>query len=333
MKRQYFKHIRHAEGKDQASIDKVAAALVRFEMSTNFKPFKAFHIDQAVAFKKALGQETNPRTRKRLAKSTQDATLRAVKSFIQWLSYQPGYKSRIRLPDAEYFNLSTKDKAVAHAHRDIPFPSMEQALYACREMPNGTDIEKRNKALFSFFVLSGIRAAAAASLKLKHVDLVEGRIVQDAQEVRTKASKTIYTTLAPVAEDILGCFHEWVTHLRKDLLFGPDDPLFPKTAITMGVGRQFAVSGLTHEHWKTTAPIRIIVGDAFVAAGIERFGAHSFRKTLEHWGAARITTPEAFKAFSQNLGHDSVLTTFTNYGKVSLARQAEIIKGMAAQEA
>ena len=36
-------------------------------------------------------------------------------------------------------------------------------------------------------------------------------------------------------------------------------------------------------------------------------------------------TPEEYKAWSQNLGHEKVLTTFTSYGVVGRARQAELI--------
>ena len=326
MKRSYFYHLRHADGKDEATIDKIAAALTRFEDATRFKPFKEFHIEKAVSFKEILRKARNPKTGKPLSKATISATLRSVKAFFQWLSYQPGFKSRVRLPDAEYFNLSAKDEAAAHAHRETPFPSMEQALHAFRQMPDNTDIEMRNKALFAFLILTGVRVAAAASLKLKHIDLDMGQVFQDAREVRTKASKTIYTTFFPVADDVLDCFERWVKFLRKDRLFGPDDPLFPKTAVRSNAQHAFAAVGLERAHWATAAPIRKIIGDAFQVVGLRRFGPHTFRKTIEQWGAARYVTPEAFKALSQNLGHESVLTTFTSYGQVSRTRQAEIIR-------
>jgi hypothetical protein len=35
---------------------------------------------------------------------------------------------------------------------------------------------------------------------------------------------------------------------------------------------------------------------------------------------------EAFKAWSQNLGHESCLTTFSSYGTIPAAKQAEIIR-------
>ena len=40
-------------------------------------------------------------------------------------------------------------------------------------------------------------------------------------------------------------------------------------------------------------------------------------------------TPEEFKAWSQNLGHEKVLTTFLSYGEVAGRRQGEIIRGLA----
>ena len=325
IKRQYLRFLREAKGQSEQSVDKVAASLVQFEESTNFKPFKSFHIDQASAFKTALNK-SKTRHGKPLSKATISATVRTVKTFFQWLAWQPGFKKRIRPTDCEYFNLSRKDEAVAHAHREKPFPSIAQALHAFRQMPNETDIEKRNKAIFAFLILTAIRDGAAASLKLKHVDLVEGEIFQDAREVKTKAAKTAYTTFYPVAPDVTECFSNWVTHLRETLLFGPDDPLFPQTAIGHQAGTGLVLIGLKRAHWSTAASIRKIVGDAFEAAGLPRFGPHSFRKTLEQWGAQRYKTPEAFKAFSQNLGHESVLTTFMSYGTVSRQRQAEIIK-------
>jgi hypothetical protein len=40
-------------------------------------------------------------------------------------------------------------------------------------------------------------------------------------------------------------------------------------------------------------------------------------------------TPEQFKAWSQNLGHEKVLTTFSSYGEVAAERQRDIIRELA----
>jgi hypothetical protein len=52
------------------------------------------------------------------------------------------------------------------------------------------------------------------------------------------------------------------------------------------------------------------------------------RKTLALLGGDLCETAEHYKAWSQNLGHDHVLTTFTSYGDVSGYRQAEIIRNL-----
>jgi hypothetical protein len=38
---------------------------------------------------------------------------------------------------------------------------------------------------------------------------------------------------------------------------------------------------------------------------------------------------ERFKAWSQNLGHENCLTTFSSYGEIQPTRQREIIRGLA----
>ncbi len=55
---------------------------------------------------------------------------------------------------------------------------------------------------------------------------------------------------------------------------------------------------------------------------------HSFRNTLVQLGQEVCKTPEQFKAWSQNLGHEKVLTTFLSYGEVECQRQGEIIRNL-----
>ena len=65
----------------------------------------------------------------------------------------------------------------------------------------------------------------------------------------TKGSKSITTYFFPVGGDALTLFTEWVSYLGGELGFGPDDPLFPKTAIRRSDSAVFAVAGVEKEHW------------------------------------------------------------------------------------
>lgn len=69
--------------------------------------------------------------------------------------------------------------------------------------------------------------------------------------------------------------------------------------------------------------------EAFVRAGLPYFNPHSFRNTLVQLGQDVCKSPEQFKVWSQNLGHEKVLTTFLSYGEVACLRQGEIIRGLA----
>lgn len=329
VKREYFHYLKEARRRDEQSIDQVAKALARFEEANGNKDFKRFHREQAVAFKKRLDTEKNARTGKPLARATVHSTLSALREFFIWLAMQPGYKSKIAYADADYFNLSEKDVRIAKATREKPVPTLEQVHHVLAQMPAGTDIEKRNRALIALALLTGARGAALASLKLKHIDLEQGSIFQDARDVRTKGSKTFTTWFCPVGGDALQIVTDWCEHLRATLLWGEDDPLFPKTLVALGDQGGFQAVGLMREHWSGTGPIRELHKQAFAAAGLPYFNPHCLRNTLVQLGERICTTPEQFKAWSQNIGHERVLTTLTSYGKVPAARQAELIRGLA----
>ncbi|WP_297781703.1 site-specific integrase [uncultured Roseovarius sp.] len=328
VKRRYLEFLREAKRSDMATVDKAADAILRFERSIKYKPFKRFRIEQAVKFKLELSNCKNARTGTPLSKATVDGTLRMVKAFILWLAGQPGYKSRISYADAEYFNLNAKDARIAHTTRDAVFPTLEQCRHAFAQMPSATPLERRDKALFAFLMLTGARDGAVASMRLKHVDLVECCVYQDARDVKTKFAKSFTTWFFPVDDAYLHAFRDWVTYLRQEELFGPNDALFPKPMMGLKDG-SFAALGLSRDTYSNAGKLRAVIKDAFTNSGLPAFGPHSFRKTLGLLANTQCKTPEQFKAWSMNLGHENIATTLSAYCPVSQSRQGELIRGMA----
>lgn len=329
VKRQYFAYLNEALGHSNQTIDAVAKAIARFEAFTKGRDFKKFHIEQAKGFKLSLADQRGSRSGEPLSKATLYATLTALRRFFVWLAGQPGYKSRISYSDAEYFNLSIKETRIAKAPRPARVPTLEQIRHVIRSMPATTEIERRDRALIAFTILTGARDGAVASFKLRHIDIADGKIDQDAREVRTKFSKSFVTTFFPVGDDIRAVVADWVAYLRTEKLWGHDDPLFPATKVAVGKSLRFEVAGLDRKHWSSAGPIRAIFKEAFASVGLPYFNPHSFRKTLALLGGQRCKTPEEYKAWSQNLGHEHVLTTFCSYGDVSDYRQIEIIRSFA----
>ena len=328
IKREYFHYLKEAKRRSEASIDATAKALRRFEDVTRAKDFKRFHREQAVAFKNGLAEQANARTGDRLSWSTIQTTVRELRGFFVWLAGQPGYKAKIRYDDADYFNLSEKELSVARAKREKRVPTLEQMHHVLTAMPVGSDQDRRGRALIAFAMLTGARADALASFKLKHVDLERCAVVQDARDVRTKFSKTFTTWFFPVGGHALAIVTDWIDWLRRERQWGDDDPLFPATQMALGDEGGFVAAGFLRHGWTTTQPIRDAFKAGCEAATLPYFNPHSLRDMLARLGERLCDTPEAFKAWSQNLGHNDVMTTLTSYGQVPAHRQAELNKGL-----
>jgi integrase len=193
-------------------------------------------------------------------------------------------------------------------------------------MPNETEIDRRNRALIAFAILSGARDRAIISFRLKHVDIERSLIEQDSREVRTKRAKTFTTWFFPVGEDIRKIVVDWAEFLRKEKGFGPDDPVFPKTRVAPSDDLAFRALSLDHAPWANANPVREVFREACARAGLPHFNPHLFRDTLVQLAYDLKLDAEAFKAWSQNLGHESCLTTFSSYGTLAPSRQAEIIR-------
>lgn len=325
----YATYLRHAIGQDDTSIDKARAAIRRFEESTRFKPFKKFHRQQAVDFKAWLDKQKNATTGKPLGVSTVDATLRLVKGFFQWLAGRPGFGRVLSHSDVAYFNNTRKAGRVAHTQREIPYPSAQQAAHAFQAMPFETAFQKRDKALFAFFMLTGARDGAVASLKLKHVNADLGHVFQDAREVKTKAAKTIHCQFFPVDPAYAECFRAYVTYLRAVELFGPEDALFPKARVGVIEGKGFTNLGLSRKGFANAAKLNMIIRAAFAAVQLPEYTPHAFRKTLTALGDELCRNQTEFKAWSMNLGHDSVATTINSYLQLTVQGQLDTIRKMA----
>lgn len=325
IKREYLKRMGESQQRSQATVDNIRKAICKFEEYTGQESFKKFDSDQAIGFKALLTSTLNKRTGKPLSKSTVLSITRNLKDFFKWLRDHNGYK-RLLLDDIEYFNLTDKEIAEASIRKMRKAPTLEQIGRVISLMPDKNEIQRRNRASIAFTILTGIRDGALISLRLKHVICEKGLVEQLPDEVKTKFSKTIYTYFFPVGQEIREIVMEWITFLRTVKLYGDDDPVFPRTKMVLDKNNLFVPEGIEPDFWQTAEPVRQIFREAFVNAGLEYFNPHSFRITLVRLGEKVCKTPEEFKVWSQNLGHEDPLTTFTSYGHVDEYNQGEIMK-------
>ncbi len=332
-KRRYLQFLSDVKGRDEASLDAVAKAIERFDEYNRRRDFKKFHIEQARAFKAHLMGQCNMRTGAPLSASTITSTLGILKTFFVWLAGEPDNRSRLKQAYAEYFNAPENLARVATAHRHKPCPTLSQIRTVLDAMPAKTEIERRDRALIAFAILTGARDRAIVSFKIKHIDIEHELLEQDARQVLTKRAKTFTTWFFPVGCAIQQIVVEWVTFLQAEKGFGPEDPIFPKSRVEAGPDLRFAANGLERAHWANAHPVRAIFKQSFQSAGLPYFNPHSFRNTLVQRAYELKLNAEQFKAWSQNLGHEHCLTTFSSYGTLPPQRQAEIIRGPASAPA
>ena len=194
-------------------------------------------------------------------------------------------------------------------------------------MADRTELERRDKAMFAFLMITGARVGAVSSLRHKHINLVDGFVFQDARDVRTKNSKTITTWFFPMHPDYLACFTDWVKYLRNVKMFGQEDALFPKPERRLANGK-FVFDSVSREIYASGAMVNEVFRTAFEEVQMHPYGAHSVRKTLGQELNDRELPLSAQKAWSQNMGHDNFATTVNSYLPVSEQQQGALIKGL-----
>ena len=149
----------------------------------------------------------------------------------------------------------------------------------------------------------------------------------------TKPSKSFPTYFVPIGGNALAIVEDWVSYLQRDRLWGPDDPLFPATLVVdLDANGQFAAVRYRSQRMAKCG------GSPENIPRCLRLGRPSLQQSAyvsENASPVRpanLPDPEEYKAFSQNIGHEDVLTTFTSYGEVPLERQAAIIRSLRSRE-
>ena len=253
--------------------------------------------------------------------------LRHLRTFLTWLSAQPGYKSHINLDNISYLSLDKKTVREASSPRSVKCPSLDYVVKLIASIEGNTEVDRRDRALIAFHFLSGMRCMAIATLPLGAFDTQTLRIDQSPRlGVRTKFSKSITSKLLPFDPKLVKYVVDWAKYLRSEKLFDDTAPLFPRSKLTQ------ATDGLTFEchevepvFWETTGPIRAILGTRAIKAGLEYYHPHSFRHAAIQQATKYVQTPEEMKALSQNFGHERVNTTLLTYGTLEIDRVNDII--------
>ena len=331
-KREFFAFLKNSERFSDDSVHAFEKALLYWEDFTRTDDILSFNDKQAIAFRDWLKAKNRKGSEHTISLSYCYDILRHLRKFFEWLSKQP--KSKINATHIGFLNLSRKESRMATRTRKVDTPTLEEVLKVLENVEGKTEVEKRDRALIAFTLLTGARISAIASLRMKNFDRRRLILEQDsASGVKTKYSKQILTALFPLPDEKpLAFFLAWFDYLEKERQFAPNEPIFPATKVEQGKeSLSYYSSGIVEPvFWSGASSARKIFEKRFKEAGVPYYHPHTFRHLIvKEFIKARLTEEEK-KAISQNLGHADVGTTFGSYGygKISADRQVDIVRGI-----
>jgi integrase len=328
IKRQFFKWLKEANGCCNSTVNSMEKAILIYEDFTERADIATFNSRKAIEFKEWLKKRKVKS--KTLSLNTYCTYLRYLRKFFLWLSWQPGYKSRITVDTVDYLKPLEKEERVATQYIPRNFPLREYVIKLTGSINAETEIDKRDRAMISFALLSGMRDKAIVTLPLGCLDENDLSIDQNPKlGVDTKFSKHIPTTIFKFDDKLLGYVAEWVK-LLKSKGYGSQDPLFPRAKTDKGKDDlSFEVaSEVEPVFWQGTGRIREIFKNRAKEAGLPYFPPHTFRHSAVALALKSCKNGEEIKAISQNFGHEYVATTLRSYANFHPQRLAEIIKNM-----
>ncbi|MBN1574829.1 MAG: site-specific integrase [Deltaproteobacteria bacterium] len=328
IKRRFFRWLKEANGCCEATAGNVEKALSLYEDFTGYADFASYNPNTAIEFKKRL-KERKYRG-KTISLTTYHGYLKNIKKFFLWLSWQDGYKSKIKPDMVDYLNISDKEERIARQTKPINYPSLDYVIKLTDSIAVNTEVDSRDRALISFTLLSGMRVKSIATLPLGCFDEETQTINQDPRlGVQTKFSKCNRSVLFNFDDKLVKHVTGWISYI-KARGFGSRDPLFPRSKIRQEENGLSFEDSLEIEpvYWQGTGSIRKIFKKRSREAGLPYFSPHTFRHLAVDLAIQNCRTGEQIKAVSQNFGHEYIATTFSSYGNYDQNRLTGIIKKM-----
>lgn len=310
---------------DAKTLDAHLASIRNFESYLEGKPFEQVRTHDAGCFRDAISAKGQlPKNEGGSSKSTIRHRASHLIAFFNWLRKQDGYK-RLSADIPEYFLLSRRASALAFSPDPKLFPTIDEAIELAKAMPASSLLARRDRAIFALAFISGFRAGALISLRVRHVDPTLKHVEQNAAEVRAKNSKSFTANWFPRTEALQEIVLAWLKELASRG-FRADDALFPAAEHL-----QWPLAKLSAQDRPSIPPMRSNAGvnHAFATASkrsANDYAPHSARHCLAALGEKLCNSPEARKAWSLNLGHANEVTTQVYYAKLTNEQRDKVFE-------
>ena len=313
----YQRWLEQADGLSESTIRAKLRAIRLYEFLFEGDDFANYNSEKAIEYKDHLTNKLKSEIP--MSSATFKKYLINLKMFLEWLSREKGYRSKINNNSLSYLKPSRKILAIASGPKIIDYPSLEHIIKLVNSIEGDDEISRRNRALISFTLLTGMRADSIVSLSIDCIDIEKLNVIQDPKKgVKTKFSKTIYSKIFNFDDGLLKHFSDWIKHLN-DKGYGANDPVFPRSKQSRS-GNNItyqAAENVIPKFWKTTASMREIFKKYAERANLKYFTPHTFRHSANKYALDYAQNAAEIKAVSQNFGHEKILTTISVYGQYS----------------
>lgn len=301
------------------------AAIRYLESFLEGKLFFKLTTDDFAAVREDLKRRANVDATDSMSASSIKHIVSHLISFFDWLLYQNGYR---RLPKdfTGYLKLPKAVIARSAQVKQKQFPSLPEAEELLAAMPLRSLLDQRARALFALPFLGALRADTLVSLQIKHLDIEQRMILQDASVVRAKAGKSLNIVWFKIPVAFEMAVIRWVETLQG-LGFKEHDALFPDAKY---LKHRIVVAG------RAAASVPVMATAHAVAAAFNiacrksdiKYTPHAAKHTIGAERDIRALTHEERKAWSLNMGHDSEHTTEQHYGTMSDDRRFEVLENI-----
>ncbi len=229
LKRRFYGWLKASKQFSDETIKCYEKAIWLWEDFSDNADFSKFNKTEAEAFKEWLKNKKKNGSEGNISMSYCYDNLRHLKVFFDWLSKQAGYRSKINQTAVDYLNLTRKEVREATQSKSVAYPTLEEIKMVIESLKGKTEIEMRDRALFSLAFLTGARISAIRTLPMRSFDKKNLIIHQDpVLGVETKFSKNIPSVLIPFGyKETLDYFIEWFDYLEKEKKIPSKRSYFP----------------------------------------------------------------------------------------------------------
>ncbi len=304
LRRDYKEYLRECLGKSQKTINMFMKVLHRFNEFTNNADFTTISKDIIIEFKKGLEQDNNLGARSVVSYILQ------LKKFFDWLGEQAVPCRQKIKQAAQYLTISKDIRKSAEQPTEKEVPDFDDLKQLFNSISVETEIDRRDRAIIAFLLLSGIRVNALITLPVKSIDIEKGCVKQfPSLGVKTKFSKPIETFLFKFDENMYAEIIDWVRYLKDLKGFEDGMPLFPRNKLLATNNTSF----IDDKPWAGESSVIKMLKKRFSQCGVKYYSPHRFRDLTVKLGLLASENALQVKAVSQNLGHEHVATTLCQY--------------------